>query len=280
MSVFSQHITDCSNPLTKSLLWRIDTLSYYSDVHKSMRNVVVYAPIEAHKSYGNSDDMPVLYLFHGINGDELHWVENGRLVEVVDSLITEGLLKPLVVVMPDCNPKNRKDGKRRNLWQNVFSYPDLCKGGFEDGFTELEGFIHSRYRVSKEQNKRAIAGLSSGARQAVNIVNLQPKAFCAVGLFSPVVTKKQLPEKNKDTGPANSNFIEIAYFDTTTKEPAYRIYLGKTDPFYCNGKRFYKRLQKQGINSTLYETKGGHTWRSWHEFLIDFLSLVFKEPQN
>ncbi len=87
---------------------------------------------------------------------------------------------------------------------------------------------------------------------AANTANLMPHYFDAVGLFSPVVHKEQLP---KDSA-------------------SYYIYSGKTDMFHNNAKRFNRRLEKAQVPHTYTETIGGHTWRNWRIYLSDFLTKI------
>ena len=112
-------------------------------------------------------------------------------------------------------------------------------------------YMDTTYRVS---DQRYIAGLSSGARIAANIVNRYPDKFQAVGLFSPVVYKKQIPSPNTE--------MLIA------------VYMGRSDMFINNGRRFHKRLNKKGIPHIYMETIGGHTWRNWRIYLADFLKRL------
>ncbi len=239
----------------ESLRGRIDTLSYYSDKQGISRRLLVYVPNRT--STETESPLPILYLFHGISGDELRWVEHGRAADILDNLISQGRIPQMLVVMPDCNVVKRiQKGKRTNLIRNILNYPNLCAGGFEAAFDELETFIQNKYNVARESRYRAIAGLSSGARQVCNIALLQPDTFSAIGLFTPVIGKKQLPKQS---------------------EAVYHVFVGTDDMFYKNGKRCYRYLAKKNIPCTFNERNSGHTWRSWREFLTDFLPMLFKD---
>lgn len=269
--------TDLYVPVASDLKGRIDRVSYYSEQQDITRRVLVYVPNEKLcQSATDGRDLPVLYLFHGISGDELGWVEYGKAANILDNLMLQGKIRPMLVVMPDCNVVRRiQKGKRTNLLRNMFNYPALCAGGFEASFDELEDFVSSHYNASADPRYHAIAGLSSGARQTANIVNLQPDTFMTVGLFSPVLYRGQLPEQgvSSDLVPADDDDLLLA----VESKPVFHIYIGKNDMFYRNGKRYYQRLQKRGIECTLYEAEGGHTWRSWREFLTEFLPTLFRQ---
>jgi enterochelin esterase family protein len=150
--------------------------------------------------------------------------------------------------MPDVNFGVHEDKpSHHTLWNNVINYPRLCHDhDIEKALVELIHMTDTTYRVSDE---RYIAGLSDGARIAANTANMLPGYFVAIGMFSPVVHKKQMPQDN------------IAVY----------VYTGKKDMFHANAKRFYRRLEKKQTTRVYMETTGGHTWRNWRIYLSDFL---------
>ena len=154
----------------------------------------------------------------------------------------------MILVMPDVNIGIHEDRpSHHTLWNNVFNYPRLCHNHeIEKGLVELIQLVDTTYRIS---SVHLIAGMSDGARMAANTANAMPGYFEAVGFFSPVVHKEQLPQ-------------DSAY---------YSIYVGKSDMFYNNGKRFHKRMVKNETAHRYIETIGGHYWRNWRIYLSDFL---------
>ena len=127
----------------------------------------------------------------------------------------------------------------------------------ERSLVDLTAFIDSTFSVS---DQHFIAGLSDGARIAANASNLMPGYFKAIGFFSPVVKKEQLPA---------TTFAENGY-----PIPTYYVYSGVTDVFYKNAKKFNKHLEKAQVPHTNTETIGGHTWRNWRIYLSDFLIKI------
>lgn len=195
--------------------------------------------------------LPVLYLIHGINGYEGAWQDRGNAVDTLKTMIEQGRCRPMILVMPDCNKWIFKERPitHGNRWKCVTHYPQLSREHIlEYAVSDLMTMIDTTYQVTEQC---AVAGLSDGARIAANIANTRPDRIHTVGLFSPVVYKKQLP---KNTG------------------QSYIVYVGKNDFFKPNGKRFHRRMTKADYPHQYIETQGGHDWPVWRKCLSDFLT--------
>lgn len=236
-------------------------LSWYSSAEKLNRHVNIYLPVGYNEMSNDTSQIsnnkyPVLYLIHGISGYEGSWSERGRAVQILENLVAQGKCQPMILVMPDVNVKPQEGTPtHRSLFHNIMNYSRLCHDhGIEQSLIELTIFVDSTFRVSDEH---FIAGLSDGARMASNTANLLPGYFSAVGLFSPVVHKKQLPITNDKLPMTN-----------------YYVYSGKSDMFHGNAKRFNRRLDKTKAPHEYAETIGGHTWRNWRWYLADFMVKI------
>ena len=240
---------------------RIDTIYVYSPEQDVTRKVLVYVPPV------KQDSFPVLYLMHGISGDEATWIECGRVPQIMDNLLAHGRVKPMIVVMPDCNVPNKLEPKKRtNMLRNMFNFPVLRMGAFEEAFVHMHKSICEQYPISSLQSNHYVAGLSSGAMQAANIARDQPELFAKVGLFSPARMKEEQFEVHKHGKEACVPCVD--------SQPVYFVCIGKYDYFYQDGKRFIKRLEKAGLSCVVYETESGHTWRSWREYLTAFIETL------
>lgn len=231
---------------------KIHCLEWWSEKEQVRRQVRVYTPAAYEDT---ADSLPVLYLLHGINGYEGSLTERGRIIQIVENLIDNGVIQPLIVVMPDCNIGSSKGSScHRTLWYNVTHYLQLCNDHtIRNAFDELMTQIDTTFRVT---NKRAIAGISSGARISADVAKRYPNQFDAVGLFSPVVYKKQLP---------------------TISTARYYMYTGKNDLFVHNARRFEKYLKKQNVEYSYIETEGAHHWRNWRLYISDFIIKFMNE---
>ena len=250
--------------LQPDLKGRLIQTRWYDRAENINRRVNIYLPaayVQMVNGKCPNGTFPVLYLLHGINGYEGSWAERGRTIQIVENLIACDSIEPMIVVMPDCNTGPHEDRpSHHTLWNNVVHYPRLCRDhSLERAMEDLMLHIDTTYCVS---DRRYIAGLSSGARIAANIVNRYPNHFQALGLFSPVVYKEQLPNYSL----AN---------DTSSLGTSYHIYMGSSDMFINNGRRFHKRLTKSGVDHFYMENEGGHTWRNWRIYLADFLKQIF-----
>ncbi len=238
-----------------TLYGRVDTMAFTIPESGLVRKVLVYMP----PGYTPDISWPVLYLLHGLNGNERAWDNRAHVVQVLDKLIRQNRAVPMVMVMPDANP-NRLVGQDENvgLFKNLLLYSTWSKREFEQCFPFLDSCVSARYKISHNPEKRAAAGLSAGAKQSANLAKMY-HSFHWIGLFSPVVTRKQIPD-NEDT--------------------KIWIGVGKGDIFYSNAACFRKKLQRRQIPNIYHQTTGGHTWINWRQYFTEFVQMVFKHTDK
>ena len=238
-----------SNPMRG----KMDTLVFQSRNEEKPRRVIVYTP----PHYSESQPYPVLYLLHGLNGNETAWNDRGRAVQILDNLIVQEKAKPMILVMPDANPRCLIGQKEDvSLFKNLTLYSSWNKREFEQCYPEIDSFLCERYHFSTQPGSRAVAGLSAGAKQSANLANLYDSIFSSVGLFSPVVGRKQLPR---------STFAK------------YWISSGTGDLFQPQINKFRKKLQRNHIPYTMYSSPGGHTWRNWRVYFSEYVQTLFRQ---
>ena len=236
-----------------SLQGRIEFFEIWDTACGKTRRILLYLPPGYDQ---NEQPYPVLYLLHGINGYEKAWQDKGRAVQQVDKLIRQEKIVPMVVVMPDVNPRKLIGQKETiGMMRNLLHYPSWLHLDFERVFPQMDSLLSIRYRISSDRKSRAVAGLSAGAMQACNLANVNENRFQYVGLFSPVVHRKQLP---------------------TDQSATYWIGSGKVDIFHSQSCRFVKKIKDKQTSFVYYNTSGGHTWRNWRRYLSEFLQFIFK----
>ena len=247
---------------------------YESPTAGLTRRLTVYTPAGYETS---GKEYPVLYLLHGIGGDENAWSELGRAAKILDNLIAQGKAEPMLVVMTNGNisqeacPGETSEGFR----VPTMMLPKTMEGSFETAFPDVVKFVEKTYRVKKDKAHRAIAGLSMGGFHSLFISINNPDTFDYVGLFSAAVDQQQ--------NTANGGFPNI-YADRNqkidnlfSKHPKlFWIGIGKTDFLFKNNNDLRAYLDSKQHKYTYLETEGGHIWRNWRIYLSEFVPLLFK----
>ncbi|MBR5724080.1 MAG: esterase [Bacteroidales bacterium] len=238
------------------------------------RRLTVYTPA------GYEDNpkakYPVLYVLHGIGGDEDAWVTQGRATQILDNLIARGQAKPMIVVFTNGNiseeaaPLENSTGYVRP----TMSLPQTMEGTFETAFPEIVKFIDSRYRTVAKKQGRAICGLSMGGFHTLYITLNNPDLFNYSGMFSAAIgTGSEQTAAHKEIY-ENVDGKLATYF---SKKPALLwIGIGSTDFLIQSNNDFRKKLDAAGYPYTYMETDGGHIWRNWRIYLSEFVPLLFK----
>ena len=247
---------------------------YESPTAGLTRRLTVYTPAGYETS---GKEYPVLYLLHGIGGDENAWSELGRAAQILDNLIAQGKAEPMLVVMTNGNisqeacPGETSEGFR----VPTMMLPKTMEGSFETAFPDVVKFVEKTYRVKKDKAHRAIAGLSMGGFHSLFISINNPDTFDYVGLFSAAVDQQQ--------NTVNGGFPNI-YADRNqkidnlfSKHPKlFWIGIGKTDFLFKNNNDLRAYLDSKQHKYTYLETEGGHIWRNWRIYLSEFVPLLFK----
>lgn len=243
---------------------------YNSPGNNMQRRITIYTP----PGYENSKEKyPVLYLLHGMGGDEEAWIALGRTAQILDNLIAQGKAKPMLVVMTNGNvAQEAAPGESSlGLYKPSMQLPNTMDGKFEETFTDVIKFAESNYRVKADKANRAIAGLSMGGYHSLHISRYYPNTFDYVGLFSAAI----LPDQ-KVQSKVYENFDETLKAQRDNGYALYWIGMGKTDFLYQSGVDYRAKLDKMGMKFTYLETEGGHTWTNWRVYLYTFVPELFK----
>ena len=210
---------------------------YYSEVNDAMRHCFVYTPAE----YDRNPDKryPVLYLLHGIGGDEEGWITSGRAAQIMDNLIAQGKARPMIVVMPNGNAAlEAAPGETSTGYTTPTLFlPKTMEGSFEAAFPEIVEFIDRAYRTKADKRHRAIAGLSMGGFHSLHISKQYPDMFDYVGLFSASI----MPDP-KVKSPIYDDF-DRKLDRQFAKHPAlYWIGIGNEDFLYDANRQLCRRM--------------------------------------
>ena len=234
------------------------------------RRLSVYTPAgynpTAKKRY------PVLYVLHGIGGDEEAWIAQGRAAQILDNLIAQGKAKPMIVVFTNGNisqeaaPGENSTGYTRPTMQ----LPQTMEGTFETSFPEIVKFIDSNYKTIAKKQSRAICGLSMGGFHTLYISLNYPDMFGYSGMFSAAigVSEQQMNSMYEDFDAKLARYF--------SKKPSLLwIGCGDTDFLIQANRDFVKKLQDNNYPHEYLENGGGHIWRNWRIYFTEFVPKLF-----
>jgi enterochelin esterase-like enzyme len=237
----------------------IETVYYESKTLGATRRMHIYTPPGYEK---DSARYPVFYLLHGAGDSDDSWSTVGRAGFIMDNLIAAGKAKRMIVVMPAGHvDRNFVWGDHRTI--NV--------GQFERDFTsELLPFVEAHYRVGTDRNQRAIAGLSMGGLQTLNIFAADPNRFAYVGVFSSGWIQGIADD-------AESQF-RAGLDDANAKKGLKLVWFATgTDDFLMpSTRKTLEILKSHGFQPEFHESAGGHTWQNWQDYLRDFAPRLFE----
>ncbi len=236
---------------------KIDTVSYASETVGTQRRALIYTP----PGFSEKKKYPVLYLLHGIGGDEKEWLNGGRPQMILDNLYAEGKIAPMIVVLP--NGRAMKDDRATG---DIMA-PDKVQAfaTFEkDLLNDLIPFIEKKYPVLTDREHRAIAGLSMGGGQALNFGLGNLDKFSWVGGFSSAPNTKR-PEELVPDPEAAKNKLKLLW-----------ISCGESDRLIGFSKRTHDYLAEKNVPHIYYIEPGGHDFKVWKNGLYMFSQLLFK----
>ena len=242
----------------------LHTVWYPSPTLDMERRAVVYTPAsyaQGKKKY------PVLYLLHGMSGDETAWAELGRTAQIMDNLIAQGKCKEMIVVMTNGNAW-QQCAPTHSGGRAMQQYRNRQKGEptFEDSFGDVIAYVEDNFRVIKKRQARAVAGLSMGGGHSFNISRLYPRTFDYVALFSAAVRGFNESEVQESLKAQRDNGLKL-----------YWIACGKDDFLYQLNCDYMKYLDSISFPYTWRESDGGHTWRNWRIYLAELVPMLFTE---
>ena len=235
----------------------IDTITYNSKTVGNKRKALIYTP----PGYSTDMKLPVLYLLHGIGGDEKEWLKGGQPQVLLDNLYAEKKVEPMIVVMP--NGRAMKDDRAIG---NIMA-PDKVEAfaTFEkDLLKDLIPYIEKNYPVIKDSEHRAIAGLSMGGGQSLNFGLGNLDKFAWVGGFSSAPNTKKPEELVPDPENAKKR-LKLLWLSC-----------GDKDGLISFSKRTHDYLDTKNIPHIYYVDHGYHDFNVWKNSLYMFSQLLFK----
>lgn len=234
---------------------RLEPVEYDSKTVGTKRRTLVYTPPD----YSAAKKYPVLYLLHGIGGDEEEWHRGAKPEAILDNLIADGKAVPMIVVLPNgrAQPNDRAVG-------NVMAAAPAFARFEDDLLKDLVPFIEAKYAVHHDRAHRALAGLSMGGGQALNFGLGHLDAFAWVGGFSSAPNTKP-PEQLVPDPARASQMLKLLW-----------ISCGDRDGLLFISQRTHVYLKEKNVPHLWHVEPGDHNFAVWSNDLYHFAQRIFR----
>jgi enterochelin esterase-like enzyme len=234
---------------------RLEMIDYDSKTVGTTRRMQVYTP----PGYSTDRTYPVLYLLHGIGGDETEWQRFAQPNVLLDNLIADGNATPMIIVMPNgrAQANDRAEG-------NIYAASPAFANFERDLLDDVIPAIESRYSASSNREDRALAGLSMGGGQTLNFGLAHLDRFAWIGAFSSAPNTKAPAELVPDPE-ALTRQVKLLYLSCGNQDGLFGI--------------------SQGLHVYLKEQKVPHIWNvdghahdptHWRNNLYHFAQRIFR----
>jgi len=259
----------------------VSAVNYYSTALGAWRRLHVYTP----PGYETSNEKyPVFYLLHGAGDNDDSWTSVGRANFILDNLIAAKKAKPMVIVMT-AGHTPATPGARGG-------------GGFlapEDAFakeflTDVMPLAEKRYRIFTDRSHTAIAGLSMGGSQTLNIAIPNLQRFAYIGVYSSGLIGETGGQGGRGAAPPAAAAVQapanpswesrnLSMLDNAALKKGLKLVwfsTGKDDGLISTTKATVDVLKKHGFTVAFEESPGAHTWINWRNYLNTFAPQLFQ----
>jgi enterochelin esterase-like enzyme len=235
---------------------KLELTEYDSKTVGTKRKMLVYLP----PGYSTDQKYPVLYLLHGIGGNEYEWTGYCHADVILDNLIADQKAVPMIVVMPNGRAQT-DDRPPKNIYAAAPAFAVFERDLLDDVIPAVE----KDYSVQADRDHRALAGLSMGGGQALNFGLAHIDVFAWLGAFSPAPNTKRPAELLPD--PARANELKLLWLSSGNKDGLINI--------------------NQGVHGYLKQNKVPHVWSidgfghdaaEWKPSLYHFVQRLFRSP--
>ncbi len=272
----------------------VEAVTYYSTALGKFRRMHVYTP--PGYDLGGSRKYPVFYLLHGAGDCDEAWTSVGRAGFILDNMLAAKQIKPMIVVMPAGHTSASTFGGGRAAAPPAApaagqpaaaaAPPSPLDEFARDFLTDLMPYVEKNYRVLADRAHRAIAGLSMGGGQTMNIAFLHLDQFAYIGVFSSGAGLggggRGAAPAAAGAAPAGPSAWETAHKDDldnpALKKGTKLIWLSTgVDDGLMNSstKPTVEMLKKHGFAPVFKESPGVHSWLNWRNYLAEFAPQFF-----
>jgi enterochelin esterase-like enzyme len=266
----------------------VSSVYYQSTALGRTRRMHIYTPPGYETS---TTKYPVFYLLHGAGDCDDSWTSVGRANFILDNLIATGKAKPMIVVMPAGHTTTTPVGRGA-----VPAGATPPRDEFTADFvTDILPYVEKHYRVIPDRAHRAIAGLSMGGSQTLNIGIPNLDKFAYIGVYSSgLLGSRPAPVAPAATGPTTAPGTtptgaapfggawaqqNAAMLDNATMKKGLKLFwfsTGKEDGLMPTTKSTVELFTNHGFTPVFKESPGGHTWLNWRDYLVEFTPQLFQ----
>lgn len=245
----------------------IQEISYDSKTTGTIRKANVILPPD----YNKDKRYPVLYLLHGIGGDQNEWL-GAEPVNVISNLIAAGDVTEFIAVIPNVRARANDEGNPQDIYTK--EHFEAFDNFINDLKENLMPFVEENFPVLKGRENTAIAGLSMGGRETLYIGCSMPETFGYIGAFTPApgllpYTNFGVTEEGLFTDKTLGISLDGGHF--------VMINAGESDKIVSIWPMTYhETLEKNGVNHMFYVTEGGHDFVVWKNGLYNFVRRIFR----
>jgi enterochelin esterase-like enzyme len=233
----------------------VKVVDYDSKTLAVRRQMRVYTP----PGYKKDQKYPVLYMLHGLGNTSTEWTQRAKAPQIVDNLLADGKIKPLIIIFPNGDAKNTVDNPKPGREQAGYGKP------FEDDFLkDIIPYVDSHYSTLADRDHRAIAGMSMGGGQSLNIGLAHLDKFAWVGAVAPAPNTKSPAQLVPD--PAATKKLKLLYLACGNKDGLLKVSQG-----------VHNYLKEKSVPHLWNVDGNGHDTAEMSNNLYHFVQRIFKE---
>lgn len=245
---------------------KLTMVQYHSKSVGKAREMNVYTP----PGYSQDKKYPVLYLLHGLGENCRQWTDWCQSDNIIDNLIAEGKIQPIIMVFPNCDTKlTVEDTAKANRSGRADGFAGYGKPFEDDLLQDIIPYIDSHYSTYADREHRAIAGLSMGGGQSLNIGLHNLEVFAYVGGFS------SAPNTNQFGGMYTTELVPDI---KATKEKLRLLWIacGNKDGLWRVSEKVHQYLKEKDIPHVWSVDSHAHDNVEWDNNLYRFAQRLFK----
>ena len=257
----------------------VASVYYQSTALGRTRRMHVYTPPGYETS---TTKYPVFYLLHGAGDCDDSWTSVGRANFILDNLIATGKAKPMIVVMPAGHTTTAPTGRGAAAPGATPPRDEFTA----DFLTDILPYVEKHYRVIPDRAHRAIAGLSMGGSQTLNIGIPNLDKFAYIGVYSSGLLGSRPAPAAPGAAPAPAAPFggewadqNAAMLDNAALKKGLKLFwfsTGAEDGLMPTTKSTVDLFTKHGFTPVFKESPGGHTWLNWRNYLVEFSPQLFQ----